>query len=396
MAGANVEAGPRTFLFADLRGYTAYVEAHGDRSAAALLARYRDIVRAAVAEHGGAEVKTEGDSFYVVFGSSVAAVRCAMAIQQEAAADGRSGLDIGIGLHAGETIAFERQYVGSAVNVAARLAASASAGEILVSETVRGLIRTALPIALDNRGPLVLKGIDEPIRTYSWRAAPPAKSAPVHGARSALDAIRRGELARAMELASAAQRDAPPDDRCDILAAVSLVAAARGDLEGALGRTEKLLGAALRASDGSWIRAAYGLRAWLYFLARQPGEARAELDRSFDRPGGGPTTALPLLLAVSLGGTPGHVERLRHMGGTTLESALAAACGAIVDVLQARIEPAAAREAVQEVAGPFLGAVLELQLTARRNGELGLAARQALARSQAQRLAELISRAAAQ
>jgi class 3 adenylate cyclase len=156
MAAPDVHAGPRTFLFADLRGYTAYVEKHGDVSAAALLARYREIVRAAVADHGGAEVKTEGDSFYVVFDSSVAAVRCAMAVQQEAAAEGRPGLDIGIGLHAGETVAFETQYVGSAVNVAARLAAAASAGEVLVSETVRSLIRTALPVAFDSRGALAL------------------------------------------------------------------------------------------------------------------------------------------------------------------------------------------------------------------------------------------------
>jgi hypothetical protein len=84
------------------------------------------------------------------------------------------------------------------------------------------------------------------------------------------------------------------------------------------------------------------------------------------------------------------------MGGTALESPLAAACRAVVDVLEARIDPASAREAVQEVAGPFLGAVLELQLTARRSGELASVAREALSRSQAQRLAELIVRAAAQ
>jgi class 3 adenylate cyclase len=59
------------FLFADLRDYTRYVESHGDRAAAALLDAYRELVRAAVAEFGGAEIKTEGDSFYVVFPSAL-------------------------------------------------------------------------------------------------------------------------------------------------------------------------------------------------------------------------------------------------------------------------------------------------------------------------------------
>ena len=77
----------RGFLFADLRGYTDYVELHGDRAAANLLERYRTVVRAAVAGTHGAEVKTEGDSFYVVFPSASGAVRCGLAIVA-AAGDG--------------------------------------------------------------------------------------------------------------------------------------------------------------------------------------------------------------------------------------------------------------------------------------------------------------------
>ena len=76
----------KSFLFADLRGYTDFVEAHGDHAAAALLDGYRGLVRAAVAEQQGAEVKTEGDSFYVVFESASAAVRCGLRIVAGAAA----------------------------------------------------------------------------------------------------------------------------------------------------------------------------------------------------------------------------------------------------------------------------------------------------------------------
>src|SRR4051794_30722837 len=95
------------FLFADLREYTRYVEAHGDRAAALLLDAYRVLVRAAVAEFGGAEIKTEGDSFYVVFPSASSAVQCGLAILAAAAkstATGGEPIRVGIGVHAGETV----------------------------------------------------------------------------------------------------------------------------------------------------------------------------------------------------------------------------------------------------------------------------------------------------
>src|SRR6266511_2885654 len=66
----------RAFLFSDLRGYTDFVESKGDAAAADLLRAYRDIVRAEIARHAGAEIKTEGDSFYVVFESPSAAHEC--------------------------------------------------------------------------------------------------------------------------------------------------------------------------------------------------------------------------------------------------------------------------------------------------------------------------------
>ena len=100
-------SGTNGFLFADLRDYTRYVEAHGDRAAAALLDAYRTLVRATVAEFGGAEIKTEGDSFYVVFPSASSAVQCGLAIlaaaAQSTAASG-GPISVGIGVHAGETV----------------------------------------------------------------------------------------------------------------------------------------------------------------------------------------------------------------------------------------------------------------------------------------------------
>jgi class 3 adenylate cyclase len=146
----------RTFLFSDLRDYTRFVETHGDEAARTLIADYRPIVRREIAEHEGAEVKTEGDSFYVVFTSARAAVACASAILREAATYTRARpqlpMSIGAGIHAGEPVPHEGQYVGSAVFVAARLAQQAAAGELLVSEVVRALLPKGCPSAPDRAG----------------------------------------------------------------------------------------------------------------------------------------------------------------------------------------------------------------------------------------------------
>ena len=178
-----IEDGARTngFLFADLREYTSFVEAHGDLAAAALLADYRSLVRDAVAQSGGAEIKTEGDSFYVVFPSASSAVRCGLAIVRSAEGHGRDGrrIPVGIGIHAGETVETPEGYVGSAVNVAARVCSQARAGEVLVTETVRALTRTYLPVRFVDRRTRRLKGLAEPIVLY--RVEPLEEGEPATG-----------------------------------------------------------------------------------------------------------------------------------------------------------------------------------------------------------------------
>lgn len=157
------------FLFADLRDYTGYVESHGDQAAAALLEAYRTLVRSAVADFGGAEIKTEGDSFYVVFPSASSAVQCGLAILRaaaERAASEGAPIRVGIGVHAGETVETSEGYVGSAVNVAARVCSQARPGELLVTDTVRALTRTFLPVSFVDRRSRRLKGIPEPVVMY--------------------------------------------------------------------------------------------------------------------------------------------------------------------------------------------------------------------------------------
>jgi class 3 adenylate cyclase len=165
-------SGPLTrgFLFADLRHYTSFVERHGDAAASALLDRYRGLVRSAVAQYGGAEVKTEGDSFFVVFPSASSAVRCGLDIVQAAEVATRehpvAPVRVGIGVHAGETVAGSEGYVGSAVNLAARVCAQARAGEVVVTDTVRSLTRTSLRVGFKDSGRRRLKGYAEPAQLY--------------------------------------------------------------------------------------------------------------------------------------------------------------------------------------------------------------------------------------
>src|SRR5215208_6956816 len=160
-AAPAARAQTRGFLFADLRGYTQFVDRRGDVAAARLIKRYRAIVRQAVAEFEGAEIRTEGDGFYVVFDSASSAVRCGLAIIEGAARDradaAEDPIQVAIGVHAGETADTSEGYVGSAVNTAARIASVAAAGELLVSDTVRSLTRSAMQVGFVSRKTARLK-----------------------------------------------------------------------------------------------------------------------------------------------------------------------------------------------------------------------------------------------
>jgi len=159
-----------TFLFSDLRDYSAFVEQRGDAAAAELIRDYRVLMREQIAAAEGAEIKTEGDSFYVVFDTAQQAVRCAIAIQRMAARKTAERTDrpihIGIGINTGEPVPEGDGFVGSAVNVAARLAQNAKASEILVSEVVRGLVR-ASGAPMDERTGITLKNIEDVPRIFA-------------------------------------------------------------------------------------------------------------------------------------------------------------------------------------------------------------------------------------
>jgi predicted ATPase/class 3 adenylate cyclase len=149
--------GTVTFLFTDIEGSTRLAESLGTRWPA-VLARHREIVRAALAAHGGIEVQTEGDGFFVVFASAPSAVGACAAAQRALAAESWTPdgtVRVRMGLHTGEGDRdADGQYVGPDVHRAARIASAAHGGQVLLSASTRALVADTLPdgVALRDLG----------------------------------------------------------------------------------------------------------------------------------------------------------------------------------------------------------------------------------------------------
>ena len=147
MSPLELPSGTVTFLFTDVEGSTRLLQEHG-AGYAELLAEHRRALRAAFARHSGVEVDTQGDAFFVAFQSAADAVA--------AAGDARLALEgspirVRMGVHTGEPIVTEEGYVGIDVHRAARIAAAAHGGQIVVSQTTRGLLDGATPLATSER-----------------------------------------------------------------------------------------------------------------------------------------------------------------------------------------------------------------------------------------------------
>jgi predicted ATPase/class 3 adenylate cyclase len=163
---AELPTGTVTFLFTDIEGSTRLLQELGAGYAAARDV-HAGIVREAIAEGGGVEVSTHGDSFFAVFPHPRGAVQAAVAAQRALAThDWAPGppLRVRMGLHTGEGVRGGDDYVGIDVNRAARIAEAAHGGQILVSEATRALIEPAPPegASLRNLGEHRLKDIVHP------------------------------------------------------------------------------------------------------------------------------------------------------------------------------------------------------------------------------------------
>ena len=124
-------------LFTDIVDSTRRAVALGDRRWRSLLEQHDGIVRQELARYRGREIKTLGDGFLATFDGPARAVRCALSIAEAV----RSiGLEVRSGVHTGEIEVRGEDIGGVAVHIAARIAATANTGEVLVSSTVRDLV----------------------------------------------------------------------------------------------------------------------------------------------------------------------------------------------------------------------------------------------------------------
>jgi predicted ATPase/class 3 adenylate cyclase len=153
-------AGTVTFLFTDIEGSTRLLLELGD-GYADVLAEHRRLLREAFARHGGLEVDTQGDAFFVAFARASDAVAGAQAAQEVL----RGGpVRVRMGVHTGEPMVREEGYVGIDVHRAARLASAGHGGQVLLSRTTRDLLDSTFELV--DLGLHRLKDLSEPQRLY--------------------------------------------------------------------------------------------------------------------------------------------------------------------------------------------------------------------------------------
>jgi class 3 adenylate cyclase len=167
LSGTEVEPVPDTVLatvmFTDIVGSTERAAAVGDRAWRELLQDHHIRVRRELGRFRGHEVDTAGDGFFATFDGPARAISCARAIVDTT---GDLGLEIRAGVHIGECELHEGKVAGIAVNIGARVAAAAAAGEVLVSGTVKDLVAGS-GIEFEERGLRELKGVPGEWRLYA-------------------------------------------------------------------------------------------------------------------------------------------------------------------------------------------------------------------------------------
>jgi len=171
----SLPTGTVTFFFSDIEGSTRLIQQLGERYPDVLLAHHT-IQRGALAANGGHELRTEGDSFFIVFESALEACAGAAAVQEMLAKhawpqDGQ--VRVRIGLHTGEATLVGNEYLGLDVHRAARVAGAGHGGQVLVSETTRVLVDHALApgLTLKDLGMHRLKDLARPERLFQLSIA---------------------------------------------------------------------------------------------------------------------------------------------------------------------------------------------------------------------------------
>ena len=165
-----------TFVFADIAGFTALTEAHGDEEAADLVADFCDAVKAELPSCDGAHLKTIGDALMLRVPDPGDAVLLGLRITHELMR-GHGAPAVRVGLHHGPAVERDGDYFGSTVNVAARVSAVAGGGEVLLTAHTAGLAPELEGVFYAPRGRQELRNVREPVELFAAiRKGEPADS----------------------------------------------------------------------------------------------------------------------------------------------------------------------------------------------------------------------------
>jgi adenylate cyclase len=167
-----VTASEATFVFADIAGFTALTEAHGDEQAATLVADFCEAIRAELPA-GGEHVKTIGDAVMLRIPDPGDAVRLGIEATR-GLMRGHEAPAVRVGLNHGTAVERDGDYFGAAVNLAARVSALATGGEVLLTGHTAALAPDLEGVLYESRGREVLRNVREPVEIFA--AIPRAES----------------------------------------------------------------------------------------------------------------------------------------------------------------------------------------------------------------------------
>jgi class 3 adenylate cyclase/YHS domain-containing protein len=155
-----------TFVFADIAGFTALTEAHGDEVALAIVDDFTAAVCRDLPAIGGEHVKTIGDAVMLRIPEPGDAILLGLDVSQRALRD-HGSVPVRVGLHHGPAVERNGDYFGAAVNLAARVSSVAGGGEILVSGSTAALVPDLEGVAYESRGRHELRNVSEPIELFA-------------------------------------------------------------------------------------------------------------------------------------------------------------------------------------------------------------------------------------
>jgi adenylate cyclase len=157
-------------LAADVVGYSALMQRAEEATYAEFERLKRELIEPTLSRHEGRLIKTTGDGALAEFASPLAAMKCAVEIQDHLAS-GSSPLTLRVGLNLGDVIVGQDgDLYGDGINIAVRLEGIADPGGILISEKVYSEVESKLDVGFEDRGEQQLKNISKPVRAYAVRA----------------------------------------------------------------------------------------------------------------------------------------------------------------------------------------------------------------------------------